>query len=462
MACILAEMRHRPEGEHMTTPEIPKTPATNLGPMRAFVNSIVLTIIVLGFAIVALAMGRSSAGHPAPVNALASSRDQCVVCHSTATPGIVEQYGRSKMAANQVSCRNCHEVDKNYPGATAHEGTYILASPTPSRCGQCHTQEVAQFAQSRHSAPAYAAILGVTEFSPAQLAAYQSIPEGTYMPDKTRHELYAIEGPQVTTPACHQCHDIGAPQPDDSIGKCQKCHFRHEFSLEQVRKPETCGACHIGPDHPQAEIYQESPHGITYATSSSRYHWTADPGTLTVNDFPAPTCASCHMSGFGDATTTHDVGDRLSWYLFAPVSEHRPSWQENQARMKNVCRQCHNEDFITGFYNRGDNLTNEVNAWVNEGNSIYTDLKTAGYLNKTDFDEPMDFVYFDLWHYYGRTAKFGTWMNGPDYTQWHGAYPMMEQLDILRDFARQKMGPDKYPFTSTPVSPSTAAPEGVH
>src|SRR5262249_48964882 len=89
--------------------------------------------------------------------------------------------------------------------------------------------------------------------------------------------------------------------------------------------PETCNACHIGPDHPQWEIYTESPHGIAYHTGGDRWHWDAKPGTLTVGDFPAPTCAICHMSGFGSQGTTHDVGDRLTWYLFAPIGSGGPS-----------------------------------------------------------------------------------------------------------------------------------------
>lgn len=47
-----------------------------------------------------------------------------------------------------------------------------------------------------------------------------------------------------------------------SIGNCSKCHLRREFFLAQVRKPEVCGQYHLGPDHPQDEIYKESAHGV--------------------------------------------------------------------------------------------------------------------------------------------------------------------------------------------------------
>ncbi len=35
-------------------------------------------------------------------------------------------------------------------------------------------------------------------------------------------------------------------------------------------------------------------------------------------------------------------------------------------------------------------------------------------------------MYFDLWHYYGRTTKHGAFMGGQDFAQWHGAYPMLK------------------------------------
>jgi hypothetical protein len=215
--------------------------------------------------------------------------------------------------------------------------------------------------------------------------------------------------------------------------------LRHEFSLEQARKPETCNACHIGPDHPQWEIYQESPHGIAYATGGHRWHWEADPGTLTVNDFPAPTCATCHISGFGASGTTHDVGDRLTWYLFAPISDRRPSWEDNRVRMQNVCGACHNRKFITLFYQDADRLTEAINDWVRESNEVIAPLREANLLTPVPFDEPVDFVHFDLWHHWGRTAKFGAWMQGPDYVQWHGAYEILKEMAELRTIVQEKL-----------------------
>lgn len=407
---------------------------------RLLIIGLVAVIAVMGLAIVALTLGRSVATVvDEPVDALVGSKDECVTCHRRTTPGILGQYGHSTMAAAEVGCRDCHEVDADYPSAVEHEGTHVLPQPTTAMCQPCHAAEVAQYNQSRHGLPAYVAYAGTGDLTPALLEMYESIPEGGFAPDKMRNALFAKEGPAITRFACQDCHNVGKPQADGSVGECAKCHLRHGFSLEQARKPQTCNHCHIGPDHPQWEIYEESPHGIAFATGGHRWNWEAEPGTLTVNDFPAATCAICHMTGFGASSTTHDVGDRLTWYLFAPISQRRPAWQDNRTRMQNVCRECHNERFIEAFYTDADTATEAVNAWVKESDEMVAPLIEQGLVTAEPFDEPIDFVYFELWHHWGRTAKFGAWMQGPDYVQWHGAYEILSDLAELREMVDEKL-----------------------
>jgi len=408
---------------------------------RVLVLGLVGVIVVLGLILVIIAVEEADEAVEGPerVNALANSDNECVVCHKRNTPGIIEQYGHSTMAAANVECQDCHEVKEDYPGAVEHEGTFVLSTPTTAMCEDCHKQEVKEFYASRHALPAYVAYNGTEGFTEDLLAQYGAIPEGSFAPDKARNALHKLEGEAVTRFACEVCHNIGKPAPDNSVGQCQKCHLRHDFSLEQVRKPETCNQCHIGPDHPQWEIYQESPHGIAYATMGHNWNWDAEPGTLTTEDFSAATCAICHISGFGEAGTTHDVGDRLTWYLFAPISERRPAWQDNKVRMQKVCLECHNDEFITNFYTDADAATEAVNAWVRESNDIMQPLKDNGLLTAAPFDEPIDFTYFNLWHHWGRTAKFGTWMQGPDYVQWHGAYEVLHDMAELREIAADRL-----------------------
>lgn len=407
---------------------------------RALIYGMVVVVVVLGITLIIMAVGR--AGSPAAeeeVNALANSNDECIVCHERTTPGIIQQYGHSTMAAANVACQDCHEVSQGYPGSVEHEDTYVLCSPTTAMCAKCHQAEVAQYNQSRHALPAYVAYAGSEDLSPEHLAMYEAIPEGGYAPDKSRNAIAELEGPELRKFTCEACHNVGMPAEDDSVGQCQKCHLRHAFSLEQVRKPETCNACHIGPDHPQWEIYQESPHGISYLTMGHVWNWEAEAGTLSVEDFPAPTCSICHMSGFGTVGTTHDVGDRLTWFLFSPISTRRPAWQDNKVRMQGVCLECHNQNFLNEFYSSADLATERVNEWVVESDELMAPLKEQGLLTAEPFDEPIDFTYFNLWHHWGRTAKFGVWMQGPDYSQWHGAYEVLHDLAELREMVVDKL-----------------------
>ena len=278
----------------------------NVTKLRLLFSSVFLTgVVLVGVWMVLAVTTEEAIGGAIPaandlMAELSQSDDECVVCHADHTPGIVNQYVASDHFGSDVSCADCHESEADYPGATQHpeQEFFVLARSSPAKCETCHRQQVQEFNLSRHALPSYVAYAGTEGLNEAHLALYESIPEGGTLPGgRARNALHQLEGPAVTRFACEGCHYVGKPNVDGSIGDCTACHLRHEFNLEQVRKPETCNACHIGPDHPQWEIYQESPHGIAYMTLGHRWNWEADPGTLTTLDFPAPTCAICHMLG---------------------------------------------------------------------------------------------------------------------------------------------------------------------
>ena len=60
-----------------------------------------------------------------------------------------------------------------------------------------------------------------------------------------------------------------------------------------ARQPEVCGKCHMGPDHPQIEIYVESKHGIAFRTRLAEMNLESDSWVLGEDYTAAPTC---HMS----------------------------------------------------------------------------------------------------------------------------------------------------------------------
>jgi hypothetical protein len=111
----------------------------------------------------------------------------------------------------------------------------------------------------------------------------------------------------------------GRIDPDGSLGSCTACHPRHSFSVAQAREPWTCGQCHIGYDHPQIEIYEESKHGNIFSLHKEKFNMEHIPWRVGT-DFDAPTCATCHMSTIAspDGSTilvkgTHDLRARLVW-----------------------------------------------------------------------------------------------------------------------------------------------------
>ncbi len=92
--------------------------------MRVLLIGLIAVAVVAGLALVALTVGTArnfASLEEKRVNVLAGSTDACVTCHLNATPGIVEQYGHSTMAAAKVGCRDCHQVAADYPGAKPAE-----------------------------------------------------------------------------------------------------------------------------------------------------------------------------------------------------------------------------------------------------------------------------------------------------------------------------------------------------
>ncbi len=126
------------------------------------------------------------------------------------------------------------------------------------------------------------------------------------------------------------------------------------------------------------------------------------------------------------------MGSRLSYYLFAPISTQRPDGDAARGRMRAICLNCHSTGHVERFYQRADETLRNTNAVVKEAQGIVDGLRAEGLIGKTQFATPLDFIAFDLWHYYGRTAKHGAYMGGADFSQWHGNYELQVKLSELR------------------------------
>jgi len=389
----------------------------------------------------------------------ADEAQSCEGCHVTESPGIVSQWQASAHFANDIGCLDCHEAEKTDVDAYEHHGSTIATIVSPLDCSNCHEKEFDEQKGSHHAKAAQ--ILGSL--------------------DNLLGEV--VGGQAAVTVGCRQCHGsevkigedgrptadtwpntgMGRINPDGSWGSCSACHARHEFSVGQARQPEACGKCHLGPDHPQIEVWNESKHGILYHANREKMNLDADTWRAGKEYHTGPTCSSCHMSAGGMQGITHDVGERISWTLRPKVSsklnmvvfeDHTKTdingeapelpavgsmykdkkgvekkvaavlpWQDRRAKMVDVCNQCHEEKFVDSAYKQIDDLVVLYNdKFAKPAMAIMAELKEREIITKANFDDHIEWLWWELWHHEGRRARHGAAMQGPDYAWWHGIY----------------------------------------
>ena len=354
---------------------------------------------------------------------------KCVECHRNETSSIVHQFEASKHIQKGLNCFDCHRA-LDHQENFQHNGFTMTKKVTALNCASCHKTEYDQYQKSRHAAPAWAAVHGNSGFTPEQINMAE-----LYHPQSIKREanqLALLEPTGAISKGCVSCHSIGRPNADGSIGNCTECHSKHNPSVAMARKPETCGQCHMGPDHSQLEIYSESKHGVIYAHQSAQMNFNVSPKKMTTKDFPVPVCATCHMSGLEGMNVTHDVSSRLSLNLFAPITKERVNFQRGRDQMKEICLKCHVSSKINTFYEEGDKIVQSTNKVIQESLDIMKELQDKKLITKTPFDENIEFIAFDIWHYYGRTAKHGAFMGGADFVQWHGDYELLKKMIELK------------------------------
>ncbi len=383
----------------------------------------------------------------------------CIKCHKEESRTLYQQWGASRHQMANIGCYECHAAEEGDADAFQHDvrltdgttyrGKLISVIVSPRDCGKCHEREVKEFSESHH---AYAGnIMGSLDNVLAEVVegnqgfVTAGFPEGV--------SAAAVNG-------CWQCHGsvvkvladgsldpatwpntgIGRINPDGSRGSCSACHSRHTFSAKQARYPENCGKCHMGPDHPQIEIYEESKHGIAFHANIDKMNMD-NPKWIVGEDYnAAPTCATCHMSATPNQPVNHDVGMRISWNN-RPVMSVRPevsdkkmglpganvNWQTRRANMQDVCLNCHNQKFIDGFYIQYDGLIELYHdKYASPGKEL---MAVSAPLRKpVKFSNPIDFTWFELWHHEGRRARHAASMNAPDWTHWHGTYDLAKNF----------------------------------
>ncbi len=370
----------------------------------------------------------------------------CLECHRVETPGLFADWANSRHASANITCYDCHKAAdtdkdisqdhyKHYQRSdnkwgTARYRTPVSAVVTPKDCSRCHPDEYKQYSRSKH-ANTLTIIWQIDPWLRKGMNSDFERASGCYYCHGT---ILKLDKKGRLLPSTWPNVGVGRINLDGSRGSCTSCHTRHRFSVAEARKPEACGQCHLGPDHPQIEIYTESKHGAIYNASGHKWRWNSAPGTWTPGvDYRAPTCATCHISGAGSVATTHDVTERLAWELQAPLtirpSQFKPwpartNYVVERKKMKQICLQCHGQAWTDGHFARLDRVVREYNEVYFKPAKKMLDLLYAKKLldKKKMFDEHLEIEFYELWHHEGRRARMGAAMMAPDYTWWHGFY----------------------------------------
>ncbi len=410
---------------------------------------------------------------------------QCIECHAKKTPGIVASWKLSRMAHASITCYDCHRVEKSSPMASQCEGvkgteTYISPMVSSKTCSRCHPQEVEQFLKSGHAKLASSAVCDPKRKA---LQGLIYVNEGCGFLDNVKLDLSTGMTPKgrpaynraPRASGCQMCHGtkvelgpdhkpiyetwpggVGTRYPDGSIGTCTVCHTRHKFSIADARKPEACAACHLGPDHPNIEIYYESKHGQQYLAHGDSWNFDSAPDTWEPGDYTAPTCATCHMSGIGELAPTHNVQERLKWDLMHKKSVIRSGERGNGEKadplMRKVCANCHSKthtdiqmaslDHMVELYNKEWAAALKMKKALAEKNLLKQDKWRDGF---------QELMYY-LWHHTGRRARQGAAMNAPDYAHWHGTFQMFQVFKDMQDIYSYRIKNNKIEELSTVMS----------
>lgn len=391
----------------------------------------------------------------------------CIECHKLESPGIFTDWALSRHASANITCLDCHKAEefdpdvskkhyKQYERSDNKWGTAEYRVPvagvvTPKDCSRCHPDEAKQYSKSKHANT----IQVIWTIDPWLNQGLNNGIERTTGCYKCHGTVLKIDEQGELDPATWPNVGVGRVNLDGSLGSCSSCHTRHRFAIMDARKPEACGQCHLGPDHPQIEIYKESKHGDIYDAFGDQYNWNVAPGLWTPGvDYRAPTCAACHMSGSGPVIGTHDVTERLSWETQAPLTVHpqdfkpfpaNTNWEVERKKMQSICNQCHSDTWTKDHYaNLDAAVANYNDVYFAPAKKMLDDLYAKKLLApKPFFDEKLEWEFYELWHHEGRRARMGVAMMAPDYAWWHGFYECKKHFVEYMEGAHQLLETNK-------------------
>jgi hypothetical protein len=343
---------------------------------------------------------------------VSDATQECLDCHSSTHPGIVEGWLKSRHAATTpgkalsakdparkvssdsvpedllsvvVGCAECHTLrPKAHKDTVEHNGYDIHVVVSPNDCATCHAVEADQYSKN---------LMAWARKNLAENSLYRMLEHSINGKPVFENGKLHLEkaGKETSETTCYYCHGtrlevegfetrdtdagelefakitgwpnqgVGRINLDGSRGSCSACHTRHTFSIEMARKPYTCKECHIGPDVPAFKVYSSSKHGNIFSALNANPNvkltgkWNFDSVPWTIGkDFTAPTCATCHVSLLVDtegtvvAERTHRMSDRLASRIFGLIYAHAHPKEPDTTIIRNRDNQPLPTDFKGG------------------------------------------------------------------------------------------------------------------
>ena len=354
-----------------------------------------------------------------------ASASECMPCHEKETPAAVSQWRSSRHAEN-VFCETCHGTD--------HTAIIEGRSPVDAKvCGQCHEKAYQEHVSSKHGLglhSGWGCTRNLNNRNPRECLFCHE--EGSTLTiSKIQCARFLTQSSEMGSLGCNRCHQVE--------NSCASCHSNHITDLATVTKPEVCATCHMGPDHPQWEMWQTSRHGVLFTA---------------LGESAGPTCQFCHMP-----EGTHDVSFGIT---VTPAMNFVDQQREfRREEMLTRCTECHGKAFSERELTGGDAILKQSKMLIEEAETIIRDLADRDLLTPSLSERPPhplrgrelvldgQMLYEDISHVerlffkmkkydLAKTVK-GAFHQNPAYTHWYGnAELKMTLADIKAEAAHLK------------------------
>jgi len=407
------------------------------------------------------------------------SRDSCVECHRRNQPFLVAQYVSSSMfkpgrqnpriprgTPEANSCAFCHGVDHS-------EITQVKGRVSERICAACHggiyKEHVIDAGHSYGPGPAE---MGINWERNIKTPFYVQMPRKVMEMgcDPCHSQAGATDEP-YWNPDKKQYTDMSSMPYRNG---CVACHTRHQFDPAEARRPEACMTCHMGPDHPNWEVYSTSKHGSIYLTDARNWEWSKSMAEVL---YKAPTCAYCHMvyvDGHGKRSVSHNMTKKIIWGMgvqpaLGNLTDITQSSENmtTRAQMIKICVGCHAEVKARGYLESADAHKLMGDALVIQAREILHGLyrekiidpsrrsQSAGLLPGDRFvatETPggtffptalyydvstIEREYFDMFFFANLKSYKGAFHMNPDYSWWLGYADVLGHLTRIRDEAKR-------------------------